>query len=76
MNLGAVPGRPFVVGLSDEAGAGANVGLAIKTQFSPTKEEAARVDEYIQKTLWGIKQDIPYPTSLQVSQEDEPRISS
>ena len=57
--------RPFVVGLSDEAGAGANVGLAAKARHAPTALEVERVDDYIHKTLWGIKQDIPYPISLQ-----------
>ena len=57
--------RAFVVGLSDEAGAGANVGLAAKARHAPTALEVGRVDDYIQKTLWGIKQDIPYKVSLQ-----------
>lgn len=57
--------RAFVVGLSDEAGAAANVALAVKARHSPTLEEAARLDEYIQRTLWGVEQDIPFPVSLQ-----------
>ena len=54
-----------MVGLSDEAGAGANIGLAAKARHAPTALEAARVDEYIQETLWGVQQDIPFPVSLQ-----------
>ena len=54
-----------MVGLSDEAGAGANVGLAAKALHAPTALEIKRVDDYIHKTLWGIKQDIPYSMSLQ-----------
>ncbi len=57
--------RAFVVGLSDEAGAAANVALAVKARHSPTREQAARLDEYIQRTLWGVEQDIPFPVSLQ-----------
>ena len=57
--------RAFVVGLSDEAGAAANVALAVKARQSPKPEEAARLDEYIQRTLWGVDQDIPFPVSLQ-----------
>jgi hypothetical protein len=57
--------RPFVVGLSDEAGAGANVGLAAKVAHAPNLAEAARLDEYIHETLWAEKADIPFPVSLQ-----------
>ena len=58
--------RAYVVGLSDEAGAGANVGLAAKAQHAPAALEVARVDEYIHNTLfWGVKQDIPFNISLQ-----------
>lgn len=55
-----------MVGLSDEAGAGANVGLAIKLGNAPTQAEVARMDEYVHSTLWGVKDDIPFPVSLQV----------
>ena len=54
-----------MVGLSDEAGAGANVGLAAKMRHAPTALEVARVDDYVQETLWGIKHDVPYDVSLQ-----------
>lgn len=54
-----------MVGLSDEAGAGANVGLAAKAQNAPTAFEAARLDDYIHSTLWGIKRDVPFNVSLQ-----------
>ena len=55
-----------MVGLSDEAGAGANVGLAAKVRNMPTQAEVARLDEYVHGTLWGVQQDIPFPVSLQV----------
>ncbi|KAK9810984.1 hypothetical protein WJX73_003381 [Symbiochloris irregularis] len=59
--------RAFVVGLSDEAGAGANVGLAVKVGNMPTQAEVARMDEYVHSTLWGVgvEKDIPFPVSLQ-----------
>ena len=46
--------RNFIVGLSDEAGAGANVGFAIKQCFAPVAEEVAQLDRYINSTLWGV----------------------
>ena len=54
-----------MVGLSDEAGAGANVGLAAKMRHAPTALEVTRVDDYVQETLWGIKCNVPYNISLQ-----------
>lgn len=46
--------RNFIVGLSDEGGAGANVGFAIKQGFCPVQEELAQLDRYINSTLYGI----------------------
>ena len=60
--------RAFVVGLSDEAGAGANVGLAIKVRHAPTWQEVARLDEYVQQTLCGTKPGLPHAASLQAWQ--------
>ena len=54
-----------MVGLSDEAGAGANVGLAIKVRHAPVPAQVARLDEYVQQTLCGTKPDLPYSASLQ-----------
>lgn len=54
-----------MVGLSDEAGAAANVALAVQARNSPKLQEAARLDEYIHKTLWGVEAGIPFPVSLQ-----------
>ena len=54
------------MGLSDEAGAGANVGLAVAARHLPTSQAAAALDAYIQHTLWGIEKAIPFPVSLQV----------
>ncbi|KAK9811264.1 hypothetical protein WJX72_000834 [[Myrmecia] bisecta] len=58
--------RPYVVGLSDEAGAGANVGLAMKVCYAPDQVQVSCVDQYIQETLCGNKTgEIPFPVSLQ-----------
>lgn len=48
-------GRPFVVGLSDDAGGGATLGLATKVALSPTPLEVERLDEYVNLTLDGVK---------------------
>ena len=45
--------RNFIVGLSDEGGAGANVGFASKQRYAPVAEEVAALDRYINSTLWG-----------------------
>jgi hypothetical protein len=46
-------GYPEQVGLSDEGGAGANVGFAVKQWFAPVAAEVAQLDRYINSTLWG-----------------------
>ncbi|KAK3274995.1 hypothetical protein CYMTET_16855, partial [Cymbomonas tetramitiformis] len=48
-------GRAFIVGLSDDAGAGANLGLATKVMYAPVEGEVRRVDDYIALTLNGQK---------------------
>jgi len=59
-------GRNYVVGLSDEAGAAANMGLAAKQRFRPRQEELLKLDAYIQQTLWGAEPDgAGVPVSLQ-----------
>ena len=59
--------RNFVVGLSDEGGAGANVGFASKLAYATTAAELALLDRYIQETLWGPAPDgAGVPVSLQV----------
>lgn len=45
--------RNFIVGLSDEGGAGANVGFASKQHYAPVQAEVAALDMYINSTLWG-----------------------
>ena len=48
-------GRPFVVGLSDDAGAGANLGMAAKLASAPHAGQLALLDEYVNVTLLGVK---------------------
>ena len=58
--------RTYVVGLSDDAGAGANVGYAAKLRYRPTQDELDRLDDYIEHTLWGAEPDgAGVPVSLQ-----------
>lgn len=53
--------RAYDVGLSDDAGGGNPLGFASKVRAMPTAHEAARVDEYIQWTLYGVKPDTAKP---------------
>eukprot|EP00041_Stephanoeca_diplocostata_P037277 m.1401029 g.1401029 ORF g.1401029 m.1401029 type:complete len:461 (+) comp25007_c0_seq12:114-1496(+) len=48
-------GRPFIVGLSDDAGGGNHLGFAAKVAFATTASEVARIDDYIALTLYGKK---------------------
>ena len=54
-------GRPFVVGLSDDAGAGANLGMAAKLAAAPHAAQLALLDEYVNATLLGVKPDTATP---------------
>lgn len=51
--------------MSDEAGAGANVGFAAKVSGAPVRDEVLQLDLYIHTTLYGIKPGLPYGASLQ-----------
>ena len=53
--------RAYDVGLSDDAGAASNLGLATTQMFAPTQEGASRLDEYIHSTLYGVKTDTAMP---------------
>jgi hypothetical protein len=57
--------RIFNNGLSDEAGAGANVGFGAKVSGAPNQAEVAKLDLYITTTLYGLKPGLPYGASLQ-----------
>jgi hypothetical protein len=54
-------GRPFVVGLSDDAGAGANLGMAAKLASGPHAAQLALLDQYVADTLLGTKPDTATP---------------
>ena len=59
--------RNFVVGLSDDAGAGANSGLASKIAYRPVQAEIQQLDRYVTETLAGTALDgAGVPVSLQV----------
>jgi hypothetical protein len=45
--------RPFVSGLSDDAGGGAALGLGSRVALSPTVLQASRLDDYIAWTFVG-----------------------
>jgi hypothetical protein len=53
--------RPFVVGLSDDAGAGANLGMASKLMAGPHAGQLALLDQYVSDTLLGTKPDVADP---------------
>lgn len=53
--------RPFIVGLSDDAGAGATLGFASKTMMTPTQLYVDRLDAYVNWTLQGVKPDTALP---------------
>ena len=69
--------RAYDAGLSDDAGGGNPLGFASKVRAAPTAHEAARVDEYIEHTLYGVKPDVAKPPlrSLQI-REDEVEANS
>lgn len=48
-------GRTFVVGLSDDAGGAAHLGLAAKNAYAPSAREIQRLEEYVNSTLFGEK---------------------
>ena len=48
-------GRTFVVGLSDDAGGAAHLGLAAKNAYAPSAREIAALEEYVNSTLFGEK---------------------
>ena len=61
----SLPRSIFNNGLSDEAGAGANVGFGAKVSGAPVQAEVSKLDLYITTTLYGIKPGLPYGASLQ-----------
>lgn len=57
--------RIFNNGLSDEAGAGTHVGMGAVVGGSVVPADAARLDLYINDTLYGVKEGLPFGASLQ-----------
>lgn len=60
--------RSFVVGLSDESGAGPGLGFAIKNLYAPDPDQVHLIDLYINNTLFGSKgpnQNVPFETRMQ-----------
>ena len=55
----------FNNGLSDEAGAGTHVGFGAVVGGSVQPSDAAKLDLYINDTLYGIKPGLPFGASLQ-----------
>ena len=64
-NDGYEDNRIFNNGLSDEAGAGAHVGFAAAVGGLATPSIAAKLDLYINDTLYGLKPGLPFGASLQ-----------
>ena len=62
-------GRPFVVGLSDDAGGGNVLGLAANNIGAPDAAQLARLDEYVQHMLLG-KKSHPYLANRTFSLQD------
>ena len=63
--------RIFNNGLSDEAGAGANVGFAAKVSGQPLQAEVDKLDLYVTTTLYGVKKGLPFGASLQCVEGEE-----
>ncbi|EKM61705.1 uncharacterized protein PHACADRAFT_204873 [Phanerochaete carnosa HHB-10118-sp] len=49
--------RAWIPGLSDEAGAGSWLAATMKQFVQPNAQEVAKLEQYINQTLWGSVQD-------------------
>ena len=49
--------RVWIAGLSDEAGAGSYLTLAIKQAFLPESREISILEEFVGRVLWGVIQN-------------------
>lgn len=45
--------RVWIAGLSDEGGAGGWLGAIMKQLIEPNKEEIVKLEQFVDKTLWG-----------------------
>ncbi|KAF4338923.1 glycoside hydrolase family 43 [Fusarium beomiforme] len=52
--------RVWIAGLSDEGGTGAYVAAMLKQVIQPNTEEVAKLDEFVQTTIWGRLQRQDY----------------
>ncbi|RBA21918.1 hypothetical protein FPRO05_00265 [Fusarium proliferatum] len=52
--------RVWIAGLSDEGGTGAYVAAMLKQVVQPNAEEIAKLDEFVQTTIWGGLQGTDY----------------
>ena len=61
--------RSYVVGLSDEAGAGPGLAFTMANRYRPDAQQVELLDVYINRTLLGVKggegEPVPYPVSVQ-----------
>ena len=49
--------RAWIAGLSDEGGSGAWVAAAMKEYLEPDKEEVAKLESFVNTTMWGHLQE-------------------
>ncbi|KAF4981151.1 hypothetical protein FZEAL_2985 [Fusarium zealandicum] len=52
--------RAWVAGLSDEGGTGAYVAAMVKQVLQPNADEIVKLDEFVQKVIWGRIQNKDY----------------
>ncbi|MDE1155500.1 MAG: DUF5695 domain-containing protein [Acidobacteriaceae bacterium] len=49
--------RVWIAGLSDEGGAGSYLAAAMKEELQPNKEEVAKLERFVNETVWGHLQE-------------------
>lgn len=52
--------RVWIAGLSDEGGAGSFLAAAVKQAVQPQAEEVAKLEEFVDRVLWGRLQNADY----------------
>jgi len=52
--------RVWIAGLSDEGGAGSFLAAAIKQAVQPQAQEVAKLEEFVDRVLWGRLQNADY----------------
>ena len=62
--------RAYDVGLSDDAGAGQTLALATRVMGAADSTEAARLSEYAESTLLGVKPDVARGPLRSLQEED------